>query len=417
MPTPQLQQTPPLQQSGFEALAQQTALYPQEQLQAVKSSRHSLQIGLPREVSLQDNRIALTPEAVSLLVRNGHRVIVETGAGEGSKFGDHEYSEAGGQVVPSPEEAFAADVVLKIEPPVEKEFGYLKRGSTLISALTIPNLDGSYFSALNQKQITALAFEFIEDKAGGMPIIRAMSEIAGSTVMLIAAEYLSSVNNGRGIILGGITGVPPTRVVVLGAGTVAEYAARTAMGLGAEIKIFDKDIYKLQRLKYALGQQIYTSIIDSHTLTEAIRTADVVIGAMRAEEGGRSPMVVTDEMVSRMRTNSVIIDVSIDQGGNFETSEMTTHKNPIYRRHGVIHYGVPNIPSRVAHTASTALSNVFAPFLLQTGTLGGIEEMMFTNRWFMKGVYCHKGSLTNAPLAKQFNLRFKDLSLLLAARL
>jgi alanine dehydrogenase len=408
---------PQLHQSGFEALAQQTALYPQEQLQPARTDRHSLQIGLPKETSLEDNRIALTPEAVALLVRNGHHILLETGAGDGAKFSDHEYREAGAQIVPSAEEAFAADVVLKIEPLAEAEFPLLKRGSTLLSALTVPKLNQEYFAALNQKQITGLAFEFIEDKSGGMPIIRAMSEIAGSTVMLIAAEYLSSVNDGRGVILGGITGVPPTRVVVLGAGTVAEYAVRTALGLGAEIKIFDRDIYKLQRLKYALGQQIYTSIIDSDTLSEAIRTADVVIGAMRADEGGRSPMVVTDEMVAQMRTNSVIIDVSIDQGGNFETSEMTTHKNPIFRRHGVIHYGVPNIPSRVAHTASTALSNVFAPFLLQAGTLGGIEEMMFANRWFMKGVYCHKGSLTNAPLAKQFNLRYKDLELLLAARL
>ncbi|MCY7351314.1 MAG: alanine dehydrogenase [Cytophagaceae bacterium] len=408
--------TPQLQQTGFEALAQQTALYPQEQLQTVKTNNNSLLIGLPKEVSLQDNRIALTPEAVTLLVRNGHQVVVETGAGTGSRFSDNQYSEAGAQIVYAPEEAFAADVVLKIEPLTQKEFDLAKRGSTLISALTVPKLDAEYFAALNQKHITGLAFEYIEDKAGRMPIIRAMSEIAGSTVMLIAAEYLSSVNDGRGIILGGVTGVPPTRVVILGGGTVAEYAARTALGLGAEIKIFDKDIYKLQRLRYALGQPVFTSIIDSNTLTEAVERADVVIGAMRSEEG-RSPLVVTEEMVSRMRPDTVLIDVSIDQGGNFETSEMTTHRNPIFQKYGVIHYCVPNIASRVAHTASTALSNVFTPFLLQTGTLGGIEEMMFANQWFMKGVYCYKGTLTNASLARQFNMRYKDLSLLMAARM
>lgn len=408
--------TPQLQQTGFEALAQQTALYPQEQLEAVKTERHSLLIGLPKEVSLQENRVALTPEAVALLVRNGHRVVLETDAGLGAKFTDHTYREVGAKIVPSPEEAYAADVVLKVEPPVESEYEFLKRGSTLISALTVPKLNADYFNTLNQKHITGLAYEYIEDKGGGMPIIRAMSEIAGSTVMLIAAEYLSSVNNGRGIILGGITGVPPTRVVILGGGTVAEFAARTALGLGAEIKIFDKDIYRLQRLRYALGHQVFTSIIDSDTLTEAVERADVVIGAMRAE-GSRSPMVVTEDMVQRMKPNTVLIDVSIDQGGNFETSEMTTHKAPTFTKHGVIHYCVPNIASRVAHTASVALSNVFAPFLLQTGLLGGIEEMMFANQWFMKGVYCHKGTLTNAPLARQFNLRFKDLSLLLAARM
>lgn len=401
-------------QTGFEALAQQTALYPQEQLLAVKEGRKSLFIGLPKEVSLQENRIALIPEAVAILVRNGHEVVVESGAGEAAKFKDHEYSEAGARLVYSPEEVFDADVILKVEPLITKEFEYIKRGATLISALTLPKLNQEYFVALNERRITGIGYEYIEDKAGGLPVIRAMSEIAGSTVMLIAAEYLSSVNDGHGIILGGITGVPPTKVVILGAGTVAEYAARTALGLGAEIKIFDKDIYRLQRLKYAIGQHTYTSIIDSDTLAEAIQRAEVVIGALRGEEG-ISPCVVTEEMVSKMKPNSVIIDVCIDQGGCFETSEMTTHNAPVYKKHEVIHYCVPNIPSRVAHTASTALSNIFLPFLLQTGTIGGIEAMIFANQWFMKGVFCYNGSLTNAHLAKQFNMRFKDLSLLIAA--
>lgn len=403
-------------QTGFEALAQQTALYPKEQLLAAKTGQKSLAIGLPKEVSLQENRIALIPEAVAILVRNGHEVSIETGAGEGAKFDDRAYSEAGARIVYSPEEVFDNDIILKVEPLVPQEFGYIRRGATLISALTTPKLSTEYFAALNEKRITGIGYEHIEDKAGGLPVIRAMSEIAGSTVMLIAAEYLSSVNNGRGIILGGITGVPPTRVVILGAGTVAEYAARTALGLGAEIKIFDKDIYRLQRLKYAIGQHTYTSIIDSDTLAEALQRAEVVIGALRGE-GGISPCVVSEEMVSRMKPNSVIIDVCIDQGGCFATSEMTTHGSPTYKKYDVIHYCVPNIPSRVAHTASTALSNIFLPFLLQTGAIGGIEEMMFANKWFMKGVFCYNGSLTNAHIARQFNMRYKDLSLLLAARM
>ncbi len=373
-------------------------------------------IGLPKEVSLQENRIALTPEAVAILVRNGHEVLVEKGAGIGAKFSDNDYSEAGALIAPSAKEVYNANLILKVEPLVEQEFEYIKAGSTLISAVNLPNHDRKYFERLNSKKITALGYEYIEDKVGGMPVIRAMSEIAGSTVMLIAGEYLSSANNGRGVILGGITGVPPTKVVILGAGTVAEYAARTALGLGAEIKVFDKHIYKLQRLKYAIGQHIYTSIIETDTLSEAIQRADVVIGAMRAEDG-LSPVVVTQEMVSHMKLDAVLIDVSIDQGGNFETSRMTTHKEPTYKLNDVIHYCVPNIPSRVAHTASLALSNIFLPFLLKTGTLGGIEEMMFANRWFMKGVYSHNGLLTNAYIAKKFNMRYKDLSLLLAARI
>ncbi|GAB3703447.1 alanine dehydrogenase [Spirosoma flavus] len=401
--------------TGFEELAKQTALYPKEAPLAVKTSQHSLLIGLPKEVSLQENRIALTPEAVAILVRNGHNVIVEQGAGEKAKFPDNEYSEAGAQIAQTPKEVYQANLILKVEPLVEAEFKHVQHGSTVISALNLPAHDRSYFEKINSKQLTSFGYEYIEDQSGGLPVIRSMSEIAGSTVMLVAGEYLSNADNGRGIILGGITGVPPTKVVMLGAGTVTEYAVRTALGMGADVKVFDKHLYKLQRLKYAVGQHIYTSIIDSDTLAEAIQRADLVIGAMRAEDG-LSPIVVTEEMVGRMKPGSVIIDVSIDQGGNFESSRMTTHKEPAYKHLGVIHYCVPNIAARVAYTASMALSNIFLPFLLATGTNGGIEQMMYANRWFMKGVYTHKGTLTNAYIARKFNMRFKDLDLLLAAR-
>ncbi|MBC8153978.1 MAG: alanine dehydrogenase [Bacteroidetes bacterium] len=403
--------------TGFGELAKQTqsALATQEAPLSVKTHKNSLLIGLPKEVSLQENRIALTPEAVAILVRNGHEVVYEKGAGVGAKFTDTEYSEAGAQLVYSAREVYEANLILKVEPLIDSEFDYIKSGSTLISAINLPAHERSHFEKLNEKNITGLGYEYIEDQANGLPVIRSMSEIAGSAVMLIAGEYLSTASNGRGIILGGITGVPPTKVVVLGAGTVAEYVARTALGMGADIKVFDKHLYKLQRFKYAVGQQVYTSIIDSDTLGEAIERADVVIGSMRAEDG-LSPVVVTEEMVGRMKENSIIIDVAIDQGGNFETSRMTTHKAPTYKVHGVIHYCVPNIAARVAHTASTALSNVFLPFLLQTGTIGGIEEMMYANRWFMKGVYCHNGTLTNANIARKFSMRYKDLELLLAAR-
>ncbi|GGC00348.1 alanine dehydrogenase [Dyadobacter sediminis] len=402
--------------TGFEELAKQSVLYPQESLMAVRKNQNSLHIGLPKEVSLQENRIALTPDAVGILVRNGHEVWVEKDAGKGANLSDHEYSEAGARIVQSAKEVYQANVILKVEPLVEEEFGYIKSGTTLISVLNLPVLQKRYFEKLNELKITGISYELIEDKVGGKPIIRAMGEIAGSTVLLIAAEYLSTPNGGRGIILGGITGVPPTKIVIIGAGTVAEYATRAAISVGADVKVFDKHIYRLQRLKYSIGQNIYTSIIDSDTLGEAIARADVVIGTMRAENGS-SPLIVTKEMVSQMKPGSVIIDVSIDQGGSFETSRMTTHKNPTFKYNDIIHYCVPNIPSRVAHTASTALSNVFLPFLLQTGTIGGIEEMIYANKWFMKGVYCHKGTLTNSHIARSFNMRYKDLTLLLAARM
>jgi alanine dehydrogenase len=400
--------------SGFETLAK-AGLATQEQMLAVKKKKNSFFIGLPKEISLQENRITLTPDAVALLVNNGHEVWLETKAGVGSKFSDQQYSEAGAKIVYSPAEVYKADVILKIEPPTVDEIEFMRPGQTLISAVQLGHLQQEYVQALLKKKITSLAFEFIQDKVGGMPIIRAMSEIAGSTVMLIAAEYLSTANSGKGVILGGITGVPPTKVVIIGAGTVAEFAARAALGLGAEVQIFDNHIYKLRRVKHILGQQIYTSTIDTITLSETLKSADVVIGALRAEKG-KARHVITEEMVSKMKPDSLIIDLSIDQGGCVETSEITTLKNPAFRKHQVIHYCVPNVASRVAHTATNALSNIFTPTILRAAEEGGVEEMVFSHSWFMKGVYTYKGSLTNETIARKFGMKFKNIELLFAAR-
>lgn len=390
-----------------------TALYPKEALQAIRDKDHKLHIGLPKESEDFENRICLTPEAVALLVNNGHDVIVETNAGIYAKFSDREYSEAGAKISYSAQEVYQSDIILKVQPPSPEEIAFLKPGKTVISALQLSSLDKSYFDEINSKRITALAYEYIEDKAGSVPIVRAMSEIAGSAVMLIAAEYLSS-KNGKGIILGGITGVPPTKVVILGAGTVAEYATRAALGLGAEVKVFDNHIYKLRRLKQNLGVQIYTSAIDTITLRNEIKEADVVIGSLRNDEG--SPCVVTEDMIAEMQPNSVIIDVSIDQGGCFETSHLTDHKNPVFRKHDVIHYCVPNIASRVARTASTALSNIFTPMLIQIAKKGGVDDLIFSKDWFMKGVYAYKGYVTNPFLAKKFELKYKEMKLLMAVQ-
>lgn len=396
-------------------VAKATGLYTKESVARVKKSDNSILIGIPKERVSHEKRVVLTPEAVAILVNNGQRVLVESKAGELSKFSDREYAEAGAKVVYSSKESYDADVVLKVEPPNEEEINEMRSGSCLISALQLGKQNAEFIHALNRKKVTAVAFENLEDKVGGMPVVRAMSEIAGSTVMLIAAEYLSSIKNGKGLILGGITGVPPTQVVILGAGTVAEYAARTALGLGASIKIFDNHIYKLRRIKQLLGQQVYTSTIDNYTLGQAIKEADVVIGALRAEKG-RAKVVVSEEMVSQMMEGSIIIDVSIDQGGCIETSRMTTHDEPTFSAFDVTHYCVPNIASRVCRTASVTLSNIFTPILLQMADLGGAEEMIFNYKWFMKGVYTYRGSLTNALLARKFSMSHKELQLLLAAR-
>ncbi len=395
--------------------AKDPALFTQESPALIKKSDHSILIGIPKERVLQEKRVVLTPEAVALLVNNGQRVRVESNAGVLSKFSDQQYAEAGAEVVYTSKEAFDAEVVLKVEPPTEEEINDMRQGACLISALQLGKQNADFIQALNQKRITAVAFENLEDKVGGMPVVRAMSEIAGSTVMLIAAEYLSSIKDGKGLILGGITGVPPTQVVIIGAGTVAEYAARTALGLGASIRIFDNHIYKLRRIKQLLGQQVYTSTIDNYTLGQAIKEADVVIGALRAEKG-RSKIVVSEEMVSKMSEGSIVIDVSIDQGGCIESSRMTSHDEPTFSKFDVTHYCVPNIASRVSRTASVTLSNIFTPILLQMADLKGAEEMIFNYKWFMKGVYTYRGSLTNAHLARKFGMSHKELQLLLAAR-
>lgn len=401
--------------TGFEALAKEGSLYPQEKLMMVKSGNKSMQISVPKEISYQENRVALTPAATGILMANGQQICLEQGAGKHAFFMDDQYSEAGTQIVYSTKEAFEADLIVKVEPPTLEEIGMMKPGATLISALQMGNASSEYFEALNLKKITAIAYEMLEDKAKGLPIVNAMSELAGNLAIPIAAEYMSSANGGKGIILGGITGVPSTRVIIIGAGTVAQNAARAALGLGAEVRIFDNEVYKLRRIKHKLNNQVFTSVIDSVTLGQSLRSADVVIGALRPEKG-RARCVVTEEMVASMKSGAVIIDVSIDQGGCIETSETTSHANPTFRKYDVIHYCVPNIASRAARTATTALSNILTPVLLKVADAGGIDEMIYQYSWFNRGVYAYKGSTTNLSIAKKFNLPYKDLNLLLAAR-
>ncbi|TPE40014.1 alanine dehydrogenase [Pontibacter mangrovi] len=396
-------------------LATSPALYPKESMLAVEERRRSLFIGIPKESSFQENRIGLTPDAVKQLTDQGHRIRIEAGAGGPSKYSDNEYSEAGAKIVYATEEVYEADVILKIAPPTYEEIEYLRPGQTLISALHFGNLTSDYINALLRKKINAISFELIRDKSDAKPVVRAMSEIAGSTVMMVAAEYLSSSNEGKGIILGGITGVAPTKVVILGAGSVAEFAARAALGLGAEVRVFDNHIYKLRRLKHNVGAQIFTSTLDKAVMYSEIKQADVVIGAFVADEGQITCMV-EESVVAQMNPGSIIIDVCIDQGGCFETSEMTSHTRPVYRKYDIIHYCVPNIPSRVPRTASQALSNIFTPIFSEFSKYGGINEVLFINEHYRSGVYIYKGSLTNAHIAKKFGMRYKELGLMIAVR-
>lgn len=388
------------------------SLLPKEEMLEIAKKKGSLYIGIPKETSYQEKRVALVPETVSVLVANGHRVMVETKAGEGANFSDNDYSEAGAEICHSREEVFKCDIIFKVAPLVDEEVELLPGGQTVISALQISIQPKKILQKLMDKKVTAVAWDYIRDQSGVFPVVRTMGEIAGTTAILVAAELLSCFNNGKGIMLGGIAGVQPTEVVVIGAGTVGEYATRTALGLGASVKVFDDSLYKLRRLQNDVGTRVYTSVIQPKVLAKALMRADVVIGALRAPLG-RTPCVVTEEMVQHMKPGSVIVDISIDQGGCFETSRVTNHDKPTYTEHGVIHYCVPNIASRVSRTASFALSNIFSPILVEMGAKGGCRELILSDQGFRGGVYMYKGVLTSEVLGKVFGLKYKDIELLL----
>jgi len=401
---------------GVSSIAASAVGMPLEAMLEIKKKHKQLFIGIPKETSFQENRIPLIPDSVSVLVNNGNEVIIEAGAGAAAKIEDSDFSEAGAQIVYSPEEVYKADIILKVAPPSVEELKLIKPRQFLISILQMSMQNADYIRALSAKKVTAIGYEFIHEESGVYPIIQAMSEIVGSSSILIAAEYLSNAFHGKGELLGGVAGIPPSVVVIIGSGTVGEYAARTAIGLGATVKVFDNSIYRLRRLQNRLGRRIFTSIITPNILLKELRNADVAIGALRSNEG-RTPVVVTDEMVSEMRVGSVIVDVSIDQGGCFETSEVTNHLKPVFKKYGVVHYCVPNIASRVSRTASTALSNIFSQIFLMAAEEGGIDEVIWKSRSVRTGVYMYNGSITNRYIAETCKLPFKDLDLLRAARL
>jgi alanine dehydrogenase len=396
----------------LKTLIQKGSLLPKEEMLEVRKKKGNLFIGIPKETSFQERRVALVPEAVTLLVSNGHQVLMETNAGEGSNFTDNEYSEAGAQIVYDRKSIYSCDIILKVAPPSEEEVELMAGNQTFISALQISTQPKEILQKLTAKKVTAIAWDYIQDEEGVFSIVRTMGEIAGTTSILVAGELLSSFSQGKGLMLGGIAGVQPAEVVVIGAGTVGEFATRAALGLGASVKVFDNSLTRLRRLQNDLSLRVYTSIIQPKVLAKAIRRADVVIGALRSNIG-RTPCVVSEEMIEGMKSGSVLVDVSIDQGGCFETSRVTNHIDPTFIKHGVVHYCVPNIASRVSRTASFALSNTFSPMILEMGEKGGVVDLIRTHSGFRNGVYMYKGILTNEVLGKVFDLKYKDIHLLL----
>lgn len=385
-------------------------LLPQEETLEIAKHRSELFIGIPKETSHQERRICLTPDAVNSLTSQGHRVMVESGAGESSSYSDKEYSDAGAEVTQDPKRVLSCPMILKVEPASLSEIEMMNQNAIIISAIQIKTQKKDYFEALTKKKITALAFEYIKDEDGTYPAVKSLSEIAGTASILIASELMIANQFGKGLLFGNITGVPPTEVVILGAGTVGEFAAKTAIAIGASVKVFDNSITKLRRLQNNLNQRVFTSTIQPKALLKALRRCDVAIGAMRGME--RCPIVVTETMVEHMKKGAVIVDVSIDTGGCFETSEVTTHEKPTFIKNNVVHYCVPNIPSRYSKTASLSISNIITPYLMQIAEDGGIESAIRCNKGLKNGVYMYHGILTNKAIGDWFGLTNSDINLI-----
>lgn len=385
-------------------------LLPQEEKLEVMLQKGELFIGIPKESQYQEKRICLTPDAVNAITAHGHQVLIESGAGEGASFTDMEYTNAGAVITRDTKKVFGCPIILKVEPPTLAEMELINPQSTLISALQIKTRDKIYFEALAKKRLTALAFEYIRDDEGKYPAVRSLSEIAGISSVLIAAEIMAA-DKGNGLMFGNISGVPPVEVVILGAGTVGEFAARSALGLGANVKIFDNSVTKLRNVQTNLNRTLYTSTLQPKNLLKALKRCDVAIGAVRGKD--RAPVLVSRSMVENMKKGAVIIDVSIDTGGCFETSELTTHTKPTYEKYGVIHYAVPNIPARYPKTSSISISNIFTPYLLQIGEAGGLENALRFDKGLRNGLYMYHGILTNRAVGEWFGLKFSDINFLI----
>ena len=395
----------------------QTGLLPQEEMLEIGRKQKKLIIGIPKENQKTEKRIGLTPEAVEILVEDGHEVILERGAGEGVHYTDTAYSEMGGFIVDDKRKVLNADIIIKASPFTLSEIEDLKGNQLLLSPLQIIQRIPDYFRKLMQKKITAVAFESIMNEHGCYSIQQSMHAISGSVSINIASELLSNSQHGgkgKGILLGGISGITPTEVVILGAGTAAEYAARAAIGYGAFVRVFDTSPQRLEEFQQRLGQRVYTSIFHPKVFKKALVSGDVLIGAIEMPKT-KLHYLVSEDMVKTMKKGAVIIDLNIDEGGCIETSECRTIVEPLYERFGVIHYCVANITSKVARTASIALSNVLYPIILKAGNSGGAKAFLRYNAGVRQGVYIYNGILTSELIGNQFNIPYKDIDLLMAA--
>lgn len=388
----------------------------EKSLMKTKSAR-SLKIGLPKETSNDERRLSLTPGGVSFLIVNGHKITMEKNAGVNAHFSDQDYIDAGAEIAYSAEELFKqSEMIVKVAPPTKTELSWMQPDQILISALHLGHTTQEFLKSLIEKGVCAIGYEFIKSRDSEFPIVRMMHEITGSMSVQIAAHYLENSNNGQGIMLGGISGIPPATVAILGAGITGEYAARTALGYGAQVFVMDNDLTMLRRLENALDRRIITATANHQYLSTALESADVVIGAAMTE-GEKAPCWVTDPMVQSMKKGSVIVDTVIDQGGCISSSRPTTHSNPVFVKYDVIHYCVPNIPSNVARTATHALNNVIVPYLMELGDAAGIHDCLWKNTALRNGTYVYKKHLTKKGLADQFDIPYRDIEMLIASQI
>jgi alanine dehydrogenase len=392
---------------------EQNLLFPEECLLREIARQPRLSIGIPKENIDVETRLALTPEGVAIITEEGHSVYIQRNAGEGMSYSDLQFSEAGAYIVDSTTEVYSADIVLKIAPPTIDELNLMQNRSSVFSMLQLTNLSTDCIKLMMRKKMTAIAYELIKDEQKAFPVVSSISEIEGNTAIAVAAELMSSERGGKGLLLGGVAGITPTEVLILGAGMTGSVAAKTALALGAQVKIFDHDINKLRKIQHYLGQQVFTSVIQPSVLFKALTTADAVIGNLRYINGSERFMV-SEDLVKTMKQGAIIIDMSVDQGGCFETSECRTLKNPVYEKHGIIHYCIPNISARVARTSSMALSNIFAPILLKIGNSGGVKSAINESSGFRNGAYIFGGVLVNRLIGEYYNITSNDIGLLLA---
>lgn len=390
------------------------ALLPQEETLELYSQSKKKSIGIVKESDANEHRVPLTPQAVQILVAAGHKVFFERDAALHAHFSTTDYSEVGAIICDSKSEVFQADIMIKVAPFTLEDIALLRHNHTIFSSFLINDSAEKQIAALTSKKITAIGFDYIRDAEGNYPVTRSMSEIAGTLSVLVAAEYLSNSAIGKGVLLGGVTGISPSEVVILGATVAGEFAARAALGMGAYVKVFDSFMQRLIHIQHALGSRIFTSNYHTAVLTKALKSAEVVIGTIQLTEEGQN-FYVSEEMVKTMKKGAVIVDLSIDQGGCFETSSCTTHENPIFSKYGVTHYCVPNISSRSARTASIALSNIMMPMILKMSEMGEISKFIKHDYAARQGAYLYNGILTNKYIGEKYGLIYKNIDLLMAA--